>query len=125
MAATVGVPATIEANSPYDAEGVGFKPGDQLIVSLEHSVDGWHRRREVFVDGGGKFSCHSTSHVAGTIEVSVLRLAEEQPLKHRKTFDILARAEIAVTAAADEGDPSEDQEGGSVANPSDTSETDD
>ncbi len=113
-------------NEEIIVAGSGYKPGETVGVQLTHSkMQHSPRIRTAVVGVGGKFTCQSNSHVAGTIVIGVYRPPTKEAIeaagKHprRAARDLVAQIELTV-----EGGDEEDDQSGSIANPTDTSETD-
>ncbi len=106
-------------NTSYKVAGVGYVPGELLGVQMTHSEMTWSpRRRDAKVAPDGSFSLDSNSHVAGSVEVIVLRPSEtEKTRRDRPVLEPIATAMLTVEEA-------EDDEAGGAANPSGTPEDD-
>ncbi len=99
-------------NTSYKVAGVGYVPGELLSIQMTHSEMTWSpRRRGATVAPDGSFSLDSNSHVAGSVEVIVLRPSKtERTRPGRPVLEPIATAMLTVEQDEDGGDGTPEDE---------------
>ena len=95
-------PNPTEPNTRYGVSGEGYVPGEDLTVEMKHSKMTYSpRRRNVTVGVDGAFAVEGTSHIAGTIRVTVYRpkAVKDKRGRPQREFSSVATAELVVAEA--------------------------